>query len=1128
MRFAVLGPLEATNERRVDPDRPAQRRLLAILLFQPSQPIETDILIDRFWAEDPPRTARAALQTHVAAIRHRLGSDLVRTTPTGYRLDLEGHELDRDQFERHARAARGASTEGRWEDAANGAQQALELWRGDPFPELAGDGFAQPEIARLEEIRMELLELRGQAMLAIGRGEQALPDLEAAVEENPLRERLTELVMLARTRAGRPTEALESYQRMRVTLAEMGLEPSPPLRDLEERILREDPTLVPPRVHHNLPDPGTSFIGRDAELEELSSLIEEHRLVTVTGMGGTGKTRLSVEVARRLLDRFPDGVHLVELGGLVDPDLVLTEVAATLGLRGERKPTLDAIVDALRNRTVLVLLDNCEHLIDVSATVATAIVESEPGAAVLATSREAFGMPAERVFEALPLDAPPEGTTDVATVGGYDAVRLFVDRATHGFTLSADTAAAVATICHRLDGLPLAIELAAARTRSMSAAGIAEHLDERLGLLVGSRHGSERRQRTLEAAIDWSYQLLDEQQQALLRYLAVFRSSFDLGAAEAICADAETPREAVAHALARLVEQSLLRRDAGPDDRYRLLETIRRFARVRLEEHGGAGQIQRRHRDWYLALAEAADAHLEDAEQPEWLDRLGADRENLDAALDHSVEVGDALPAARLAEALAWYHARRGQWSRAVTEMRVALAHQDPAADPERAAAIRVRLAGTMYSSGDEDGAVAEARRACDLVADRGPSLAKVRALSELASLHLRIVQQDPRPAIDAAREAVAVAGAIGDRYAQSHALRTLGTALCWAGDVDEGIAQLREALSLSIAIANPTAILGVYMRLYISLVDFARDDGEAARIADDALGWLETEGGRWGQATNLLMWFAYGFMRGGRWRRAEEMLDQSATYHIEGMSAMSYHSLRGILRWMQGRLTEAQTEVRLLRATDPRPRYFRLLYPLEAEVAADEGRLADVRRLAEEHLAAEVIPAEEASKAGTLRALVRAEMDAAETDAAAADHIARAEHATAEIRRLVAGRPTEPLSGIQLEPPTISLALAEGELARGTNAAPAAWSAVRDRPLFAYWRAYATWRLGESLIAEGRREEGVPELRTARDLADALGATLLRARIDALARRLRLSLEGPPTPPARGARRPRPGHTAP
>lgn len=663
----------------------------------------------------------------------------------------------------------------------------------------------------------------------------------------------------------------------------------------------------------------------------------------------------------------------------------------------------------------------------------------------------------------------------------------------------------------------------------MSVAGIAEHLDDRLGMQVGSRHGSERRQRTLEAAIDWSYQLLDEPERALLRRLAVFRSSFDLDSVEAICAHAEIPLESVAHALARLVEQSLLRRNPGPGDRYRLLETIRRFARARLEEHGGDEEIRQRHRDWYLALAEAADAHLEDAEQPEWLDRLGADRENLDAALDHSVEVGDALPAARLAEALAWYHAQRGQWSRAVTEMRIALDHLDPATDPERAAAIRVRLAGTMYSSGDEDGAVAEARRACDLVADRGPSQAKVRALSELASLHLRIVQQDPRPAIDAARQAVAVAGAIGDRYAQSHALRTLGTALCWAGDVDEGIAQLREALSLSIAIANPTAILGVYMRLYISLVDFARDDDEAARIADEALGWLETEGGRWGQATNLLMWFAYGFMRGGLWRRAEEMLDQSATYHIEGMSTMSYHSLRGILRWMQGRLTEAQTEVRLLRATDPRPRYFRLLYPLEAEVAADEGRLADVRRLAEEHLAAEVIPAEEASKAGTLRALVRAEMDAAETDAPASpDHVARAKRATAQIRRLVPGRPTEPLSGIQLEPPTTSLALAEAELARGTDAAPAAWSAVRDRPLFAYWRAYATWRLGESLVAADRREEGVSELRAARDLADTLGAILLRARIDALARRFRLSLERPPTPPARSARRPRPGRTAP
>ena len=1112
MRFAVLGPLEATNEGRVDPDRPAQRRLLAILLIHGGQPIETDVLIDRFWAEEPPPTARAALQTHLAAIRRRMGADLVRTTPSGYRLELDSHELDRDRFDQLARAAQEAAADGRWEQAADDAGQALRLWRGDPYPELAGDKFSQPEIARLEELRMELIELRASALLAIGRGQQALPDLEAAAEENPLRERLTELVMLTRTRAGRPTEALEAYQRLRATLADMGLEPSPPLRDLEERILREDQTLVPPRVHNNLPEPGTTFIGRDAEMEELGGLVDHHRLVTVTGVGGTGKTRLSIEVARRLLDRFPDGVYLVELGGLVDPELVLTEVAATLGLRAERMPTLDAIVDALRQRTVLLLLDNCEHLLEVSARLTSAVVEGTPGAAVLATSRETFGLPAERVFGVRPLRTPPEDVSDPRAVADYDAVRLFADRAARvdpGFALTPETAGAVATICRRLDGLPLAIELAAARMRSLPAAAIAGHLDDRLGLLAGSRHGVERRQQTLEAAIDWSYQLLDERERALLRRLSVFRSGFGLDAAEAICDDERIPPSEVAHLLARLVEQSLLGRDgSGRGDRYRLLETIRHFARSRLEKEGAADEMSRRHRDWYLALAERADAHLEDAEQAAWLERVGIDRENFDAALDYSVHIGDSPSAARLAEALAWYHARLGQWARGVTEMRIALDHLDPAVDPERAAAIRVRLAGTLYSSGDEDAAAAEAQRACDLVADRPPSQAKVRALSEMASLHLRIVQQDPQLAIDASRQAVSAATAIGDRYAESHALRTLGTALCWAGDTANGIATLREALALSTAIGNPTAILGVYMRLYISLLDFARDDDEAALAAEEALGWLNTEGGRWGQWANLLMWFALGFIRGGRWRRAEEMLDRSAEFHIEGMSSMSYHSLRGMLRWMQGRLTEAQTEIRLLRAVDPRPRYFRLLYPIEAEVAADEGRFADVRRLAAEHLDAAVIPAEEATKAGTLRALVRAEMDAALADpASAADHTERAARAVADIRRLVTEHPTEPLSGIQLEPPAVSLALAEGELARGTDAAAEAWSAGRERPLFAYWRTYARWRLGESLLDGGRLSEGAAELRAARVEAGELGATLLRGRIDARARRTGLSL---------------------
>jgi predicted ATPase/DNA-binding SARP family transcriptional activator len=1133
VRFAVLGPLEATNGRRVDPDRPAQRRLLAVLLFHAGTPLETDVLIDRFWGEAVPRTAKAALQTHLSALRRRLGADLIATTSSGYRLDLGDHELDRETFDRIADAARDAHERGAWEAAADLAAQALAIWRGPPYADLVDDEFAWPEISRLEERRGALIELRAEALLALGRGEVALPDLEAAAAEHPLRERLCELIMLARTRAGRPTEALEAYQQLRSTLAEMGLEPSPALRDLEERILREDPTLVPSRVRHNLPSLTTSFVGRHVEIGELSRLVSEHRVVTVTGVGGTGKTRLSVEVARRLLGRFPDGVYLVELGGLTDPDLVVTELAATLGFRTERQPTLDAVSDALRHRSVLVVLDNCEHLIDACAEVAAAIGERGPGATVLATSREAFGLAAERVFEVPPLETPPEEVTDVVALSDYDAVRLFADRAVHAasqFALEPATLPAVATICRQLDGLPLAIELAAARMRSLSAATIASHLDDRFRLLARGRHGAPLRQQTLEAAIDWSYQLLDERERALFRRLSVFRAGFDLEAAEEICSDDAVPRTEVAELLGRLADQSLLGRDRSGDDvRYRLLETLRHFARQRLEVDDSVDELLRRHLAWYLAIAEAADIHLEDAEQPGWLDRLGADRENLDAALEYSVTLGERRAVSRLAEALGWYHARLGQYARAVAEMRAAIDHLDPSADPERAAAVHVRLAGTLYGSGDEADALTQARLACDLLAERGPSQAKVRALSELASLHLRIVQQDPQPAIDASREAVAVASAIGDRYAESHALRTLGTALCWAGAVDEGIAHLRRALATAIAIDNPPAILGVYMRLYISLVDFARDDDEAARTADEALAWLDAGGGRWGQSTNLLMWFAYGSMRGGRWRRAEEMLDRSGEYHIEGMSLMSYRSLRGMLRWMQGRLTEAQTEIGQLRATDPRPRYFRLLYPLEAEVAADEGRLDDVRRLAEAHLDAQVIPAEETTKVGTLRALVRAEIDAAEANPSARhDHLARARRAMVRIRRLVTNHPTDALSGLQLERPRTYLALAEAELARGTEAGPNAWRAMIDQPLFAYWRLYARWRLGESLLAIGRHDEGTAELRAARAYTDEVGAYLLRGRIDATARRTGVNLGAPVTEPRRDDRTPGRDHIAP
>jgi len=1133
VRFAVLGPLEVIDDRRVDPDRPAQRRLLAVLLFHAGQPLETDVLIDRFWGEEIPRTARAALQTHMSGLRRRLGAELIETTSFGYRLTLDGHVLDRDVFDRHADAASNASARGAWEEAAEAAEEALALWRGRPYMDLEEDEFARPEVSRLEERRVTLIEMRAAASLALGRPENALPDLEEAVVEHPLHERFWELIMLARTRAGRPTEALETYQRLRTTLAEMGLEPSPALRDLEERILREDPTLVPSRVHHNLPSPTTSFVGRDAELAQVSQLVTEHRLVTVTGVGGSGKTRLCVEVARRLLDQFPDGVYLVELGGLADPGLVVTQVASTLGLRAERQPTLEAVADTLRHRSVLVVLDNCEHLVDASAEVATIIVSAGSGATVLATSREAFGLPAEYVFEVPPLATPAEDVTDVDELGRYDAIRLFADRAIRvapRFALAPANAIAVATICRRLDGMPLAIELAAARMRSLSAAAISVRLDDRFQLLGGGRHGGPSRQRTLEATIDWSYQLLDEGQQTLLARLSVFRAGFDLEAAEEICSDDKVRRGQVAELLGRLVDQSLVGHDPiGDGTRYRLLETLRHFARERLVAGEGADEVLERHLARYLGLAEAADAHLEDAEQPGWLDKLDADRENLDAALEHAIRLGERRAAASLAEALGWYHARLGQYARAVVEMRAAVDHLDSSFEPERAAALRVRLAGTLYAAGDEADALVEARAACDLVADRGPSRAKVRALSELASLHQRIVQQDPGPAIDASREAAAVANAIGDRYAESHALRTLGTALCWAGAVDDGIGHLRRALEIALEIDNPPAVLGVYMRLYISLLDFAGHDDAAARTADEALEWLDAGGGRWGQSTNLLMWFAYGSLRSGRWSQAEGLLARSAEYHIEGMSSMSFHALRGMLRWMQGRLTEAQTEIRHLRATDPRPRYFRLLYPLEAEVAADEGRLVDVRRIAREHVGAEVTPAEEATKAATLRALVRAEIDAAATagSASARDHLARAERSVDDIRLLVTNNPIDPVSGLQLERPPTYLALAEAELARGTSAGPAAWRSVRDEPLFAYWRLYARWRLGESLLAIGQSDEGADELRAARSHADELGAYLLRGRIDATVGRAGLSDEAPDSAARRSDRTPGRDRTA-
>ena len=1111
MRIGVLGPLVVAGRSEVTLERRSHRRLLSILLFEAGRVVETEVLIDRFWGEAAPATARAALQTHLSQLRRLLGDGVVRTEGGGYRIDLARLDLDRHEFEDLAAAARSAYRRSAWAEVSDAGGRALALWRGHPFVELAYDDFAAPEITRLDELRAEVIEMRGEALLAMGRNEDALPDLERFVREYPYRERLLQHLMLARVRMGRTTEALAAYHEARARLDEIGLEPDPALRELEERILQEDPALVPPRVRNNLPARLTSFIGRSAESRELAERLAAHRLITLTGVGGSGKTRLAIEVAEQIMARFPDGVWLVDLAGISEPDLVANEVAITLGLRGEQPSVLDAIAESLRSRMVLVVLDNCEHLLSACARLAERLVGAGPNVTVLATSREAMGVSGELVIFVPPLPTPT-AAEEGAELVAHDAVRLFADRAalaSPGFAVTPDNAITVASICRQLDGLPLAIELAASRMSSLSPEDVADRLDNRFRILARNQPTSPARHQTLDATVAWSYGHLADAERALFARLAVFNGGFTVEMVEQVCTDTRVPRDTAAGLTAALVDKSLLvSLVTATGRRYRQLETIKDYARARLRETGAATEYARRHADWFAALAAEATTHLEDQGQAAWLDRLEAERENLQAALDWSRGAGERRHVAALAEALGWYRAKHGQFGQANADVRLALEHLDD--EPEREATLRVRLAGALYSTGEEHAALEEVGRARDLVTGRRPSPAKVRALAEYADLHLRIVQEDPQQAVEPAREAASAATAIGDRAAELRAFRMLGSALASAGQVEEGVGHLRHALAIAHELEAPSGILGVYMRLQIALVEFARDERAVAKLADEALAWLDAGGDRLGGAASLAEWICYGFLKSGNWARAETVLERVAGFHLEGSVRSSMFALRTTLRWMQGRLDDAERAAEDLRGSVRATRYFRMLYPLVAEIRADQGRLEDVRAMADEHCAADVRPAEEATKVGTLCVLLRAEADAAEVAAGAnrEDHIRQAHEVMQRIRDHLERFPPRVLAGFRLETPETFLALAEAELSRVTAPAPDRWNTVIGDASYAYWRTYARWRLGESMLTVGKQVAGRAELASAHAEATALGATLLRDRMAAAAARASVELD--------------------
>ncbi|MEV0389590.1 BTAD domain-containing putative transcriptional regulator [Nonomuraea sp. NPDC050643] len=992
MRFGVLGPLAVWTDAGDAVTIPGLkvRALLVDLLVHEGHPVSVDRLVDDLWGAEPPNNAAGALQVRVSQLRKAFedaesgGKNLVVSRAPGYLLRSDDGAVDAVRFAGLLSRAEAADSP---RTKAGLLADALALWRGPAYADFADEEYTRSAIVRLEEQRLSALEQHAEARLELGEHGLLVGELGDLVARHPLRERLRAVHMRALYRAGRQSEALAGFAELRERLAEeLGLDPGPELAALHQAILGQDPALSVPaeRPVTNLPASLSKLIGRDEALAEVCGLVREERLVTLTGSGGVGKTRLALEAANRLVDGFADGAWLVALdqasrspaeavmaaldiredtspmapdsGAVASEQAGVSGRADTFGQAGDagraRGVAHAAVARAggvaeaalagrlaavLRPRRTLLVLDNCEHVVEQVAELAEMLLRSCPDLRILATSREPLAVDGEVLWSVPPLDVPT--SADLAAMARSDAVRLFVTRAAasaRGFALDAGNAQAVAQLCRRLDGIPLALELAATRVRALGVKGVVARLDDRFRLLASGQRGAPARQQTLMAVIDWSWDLLPDEERVVLRRLAAHADGCTLEAAESVCAMADEPAPAdtrnsaagtgvgldVLDLLARLVDRSLVVVVDGPAGvRYRLLESVSEYCRARMADAGELDRVRRAHLRHYLALAVQAEPELYGHEQRDWLLRLDAEAANMRAALDTAVAAKDAGVAARLVNALAWYWFLRGRLAEGSRALAAALAVPEPDGKPvpeadgepavpepagEGDAEARARAAGWRAGFALMIGEQVEWEPVLAAIRDPG-----ARARAELfIGLHVQDMptgQELTERALDTFRE-------VGDRWGIATALSRQAMDAFTLRDAEALERIAGESARLFTELGDRWGLLRATEWL-ASLAEMSNDAERANRLFGEGLRMAE-DLGLWPEVATHIAWLGWVALHSREYDRAIELCDRAlklatAQGYLKG-STMAEMGLAYAAR-RSGRLEVAEPHLRHL-----------------------------------------------------------------------------------------------------------------------------------------------------------------------------------------------------------------------